>query len=205
MAGPPAMCSLLLLAVSELCPAGSPCLGCPPPPRTGEGPVGGRRGGQGHVSWPVSHPPVVGSLNCSYGGVPALNFYIPHVLGFCRIYVHIGGGVLGGGLGECDAAARLGTEPSGAWGGDGTGAAPLPYCGDPRPQRGSVPRGGACCLWVPVGPGTGVGGNVPLPAGSQHRSQRCLGGREGGGWLEVGWHCGFGLGPGALAWGGECG
>lgn len=28
-AGPPAPCPLLLLAVSELCPAGSPCLGCP--------------------------------------------------------------------------------------------------------------------------------------------------------------------------------
>ena len=47
----------------------------------------------------VPAPTVVGSLNCSYGGIPTLNFYIPRVLGFCRIYVHIGSGILGGGLG----------------------------------------------------------------------------------------------------------
>lgn len=50
--------------------------------------MGGGKGGEAHVSWPVSHPPVVASWNCSYGGVPALNFYIPRILGFCQMSVH---------------------------------------------------------------------------------------------------------------------
>lgn len=62
------------------------------------------RGGRGTFPGLSPTPPVVGSLNCSYGVVPTLNFYIPRVLGFCRIYVHIGGGVLGGVLG----AGRMG-------------------------------------------------------------------------------------------------
>lgn len=34
---------------------------------------------------PSAALPLVGSLNCSYGGVPALNFYIPRVWGFSYI------------------------------------------------------------------------------------------------------------------------
>lgn len=47
-----------------------------------------RGGGGRHISWPGSHPPLVGSLNCLYGGVPVLNFYIPRVLGFV-VYMYL--------------------------------------------------------------------------------------------------------------------
>lgn len=100
----PALCSLFLLAVSELRPAGCPPRGGGGCPHQGGTSGWGQGEGKAHVSWPVSHPPVVASCNCSYGGVPTLNFYIPRILGFCQMSVHRGGGELG----ECDAVAGRG-------------------------------------------------------------------------------------------------
>lgn len=77
---------LLLLAVSELCPVGSHCLGCP---CTGKGLEGGRKlcaGGEACLPPPL--PPVVGSLNCSYGGAPVLNFIYLVFWGFV-VYMYI--------------------------------------------------------------------------------------------------------------------
>lgn len=105
------------------------------------------------------------------------------------------------GLGEWDAAAGLGTAPSGARGGDGTGAVPFPYSGDPsQPQRGQ-------CLTVglsPVGPWGArhrCGGLrspsccVPAPSAEVP----CGAGRRP--LLAVGWHSSSGLGRGG--WHGE--
>lgn len=91
-------------------------------------------------------PSVVGSLNCSYGGVPALNFYIPRVLGFCPVYVHTGGGILEGGLGSgrmrcCGwpGGLSLVVLGGGRMGGSTAGTAPL-LRGHPALKGISAPR-----------------------------------------------------------------
>lgn len=78
--------SFLLLVMSELCPVGSLCLGCP---CTGKGLEGGWKpsvGGEACLLPLLS--PVVGSLNCLYGGVPVLNFIYLVFWGFV-VYMYI--------------------------------------------------------------------------------------------------------------------
>lgn len=75
--------SPLFLAVSELCPVGSPCPGCP---CAGKGLKGGRKPSVGGQY--VSPPTVVGSLNCLYGGVPVSNFIYLVFWGFV-VYMYI--------------------------------------------------------------------------------------------------------------------
>lgn len=165
---PPALRPLFLLALSELCPAGSPCLGCPClcMPGRGWGVVGSVCvGGQWHPT-----PPTVGSLNCLYGAVPTLEFLYTSCFGVLSYICTYRGGIWGDNLGERGAAARLGLGTVVL--GVGTGAV-----GPPLPRQGSAPREG-CHLWVPMGPGAGGVRSVPLPV-----PREALGGSGGeGGW-----------------------
>lgn len=105
------------------------------------GAVGGRKRGRAVTS----HPSAVGSLNCSYGGVPALEFLYTSCFGVLSYICTYRGGTWGGSLGERGAAAGLGLGTVVL--GVGTGAVR-----PPPPRQGSAPREG-CHLWVPMGPG----------------------------------------------------
>lgn len=133
--------SPLLLAVSELCPVGSPRPGC-----AGKGLKGGRKPSVGGQY--VFPPHGSGFLELFVWGRPRVEFYIPRVLGVCRIYVHIGLVVFG------VAAWRLGGRDVG----QGLSLVVL-VMGWGWPKRGWCPPAGVSV------------GSHPLPAVSQQGSK----------------------------------
>lgn len=91
----------------------------------------------------ASHPPTVGSLNCSYGAVPTLEFLYTSCFGVLSYICTYRGGIWGDSLGGRGAAARLGLGTVVL--GVGTEAV-----GPPHPDR-ALPHGRAVTCGSPWG------------------------------------------------------